>query len=83
MYVIYILKSKTHNHYYTGQTDNIKRRLLEHNSGNHYWTSKYKPWELIYTEEYSTRDDVINREKYLKSHAGRNWIKKNLTDLRL
>lgn len=81
MYIVYILKSKTYNHYYTGQTENIERRLLEHNSGNIYWTSRYKPWELIYTEKYNTRNDAIKREKYLKSHAGRIWIKNIISRL--
>lgn len=78
MYYVYVLKSKNFNRYYTGQTDDINTRLLLHNNGSVCWTKRYKPWEIIYTEEYDTREESVNREKYLKSHAGRNWIKNKL-----
>lgn len=78
MYKVYILKSKKFNHYYVGQTSDLKRRLIEHNSGNIYWTKRYKPWELIYFETLSSKEEAVRREKYFKSHAGRNWLKKNL-----
>lgn len=78
MYCVYILKSKSCDHFYTGQTNSIVRRLEEHNSGNIYWTKRYKPWSVVYVEHFDNREEAVKREKYLKSHAGRNWIKKNI-----
>lgn len=75
MYHIYILKSINSNHYYTGQTNNIESRILLHNAGRINWSKRYRPWKIVYTEEYSNRNEAVKREKYLKSHAGRNWIK--------
>jgi len=78
MYIIYVLKSKLTNHYYIGQTNNITKRLKEHNAGLVASSKRYKPWMLHYSEVAPTKIEALCREKYLKSHAGRNWLKKNL-----
>ena len=59
-----------------GAQSNMKKRLLEHNVGKSCFSSRYKPWKLIYKESFRTLTESINREKYLKSAAGRRWIKK-------
>jgi putative endonuclease len=76
MFYIYVLKSIYFAKSYVGQTDNIERRLIEHNIGKSLYTNKYKPWKLIYTEEYKTRVEALRREKYLKSRSGRRELKK-------
>ena len=76
MFFIYVLKSKISEHYYTGQTDDIEKRLKLHNNGMVGSSKKYKPWELIYREIFNSRKQAVQREKYLKSHAGRRWLKK-------
>jgi putative endonuclease len=58
-----------------GSTDNIERRLEEHNIGKSKFTSIYKPWKLVYTEDYSTRESALKRERYLKSASGRRYLK--------
>lgn len=73
---VYILKSTTHNKTYTGSTDDIIKRLNDHNKGYSTWSKRYKPWMLIYKEEYTTVQEARMREKYLKSAAGRCFIKK-------
>ena len=78
MYFVYILKSEIENKFYTGHTNDLSRRLLEHNSGKHYYAKRFIPWKLVYTEEYNTLVDAVIREKYLKSAAGRKWIKKKM-----
>jgi len=75
---VYILKSLKFNHYYIGQTNNLDQRLARHNAGLEYWTKRYRPWSVIYKETYKTRQEATMRERYLKSHAGRNWLKKNI-----
>ena len=54
MYTVYLLKSKTKRKSYVGITNNIDRRLKEHNSGKHLYTKRYLPWEIIYQEEFKT-----------------------------
>ena len=75
MFKVYVLKSRVADKSYVGSTDNIERRLAEHNIGKSKFTSRYKPWELIYAEEFSTREEALKREKYLKSANGRRYLK--------
>ena len=57
-------------------TMDINRRLKEHNSGKSKFTKAFKPWKIIYSETTSNRKSARDREKYLKSAAGRKFIKK-------
>ena len=74
-YFIYVLKSLSHNNFYTGSTENIEKRLSEHNTGKCRYTSGRMPWIIIYKEEYNTRSEAIKREKFLKSGQGRKILK--------
>ncbi len=78
MFFVYLRKCQTSGTFYTGQTDNLERRLLEHNntSKGKKYTSKKGPWKLIYSEEYDTRAKAMQREKFLKSGQGREFLKK-------
>ena len=58
MYFIYILKSLRYCKSYVGCTDNLERRIIEHNSGKMMFTKKYKPWKIIYTEKYFTLSEA-------------------------
>jgi len=57
-------------------TQDVAARLKEHNAGKSKFTSGYGPWKLVYSEEYPDRESARKREKYLKSAAGRRFIKK-------
>ena len=59
-------------------TQNMDQRLQSHNKGLVQSTKAFQPWELLYTEQYETRTLAREREKYLKSAAGRRWRKNNL-----
>ena len=61
---------------YIGTTDNIERRLGEHNSGKSFYTKKYLPWVIVSLEKYETLVKARKREIYLKSGAGRRYLKK-------
>ena len=74
-YFVYILKSKNHNKTYVGYTNNLERRLKEHNSGKSIFTSKFVPWKIIYKEEFDQDIEARKKEKYYKSSAGRRKIK--------
>jgi putative endonuclease len=75
---VYILKSLGFSKTYTGSTDrSLEIRLSEHNLGYSPFTSKFKPWKLIYFEEYKELAEARKREKYLKTATGRRFIKKN------
>ncbi len=56
-------------------TDNLERRLKEHNSGKSKSTKGFIPWELIYQVELENREIARKREKYLKSGFGKLFLK--------
>ncbi|MFC2084366.1 GIY-YIG nuclease family protein [Bacteroidota bacterium] len=74
-YIICILKSIKDNKRYVGMTSDIKRRIKEHNSGLVKSTRNRKPFELIYTEEFATKNGAMKREKFFKSGKGREFLK--------
>jgi len=79
---VYILFSEVRPKTYVGLTPNIGKRLQEHNSGCNSYTKRYKPWKLVYLEKFSSKTKALAKEKYFKSHAGRNQMKKLINDPR-
>lgn len=63
MYYVYAIKSMSRNYIYVGITNNIKRRLSDHNRGYNRTTNPYRPFELIYSEEFNTRQEAREKEK--------------------
>ena len=59
-------------------SNNLIRRLSEHNEGRNLSTKAYLPWEIVLKEQFETREEARKREKYLKSAAGRKWRKLNI-----
>ncbi len=78
MYQVYVLKSLNRNYIYVGLTNNLERRIKEHQEGKSYTTRAYNPFNLIITEEFESRLEARNREKYLKSGSGKEWIKQEI-----
>lgn len=78
VYFVYILWSKKYKKTYVGFTNNVERRLIEHNSGGSYYTKRYMPWEIIKIETFDTMIMAKKRELYLKSSSGRRIIMRKL-----
>lgn len=78
MFYTYILKSKKNGRMYTGYTNNLRKRLSEHNSGKSTYTKRDKPYLLIYYEACLNEDDARSRELYLKSGMGKRYTKNRL-----
>jgi len=66
MFFVYLLKSKTDKSLYIGSTNDLKRRLTEHNQGLSKYTNRKIPLELIYCEVYKSKKDALIRERKLK-----------------
>ena len=81
MYYVYVIRSVNFNRTYIGFTSNIENRLQQHNSGKTKSTKPFKPWTLVFFEEFESKDDAINREKYLKSGVGREYVKRKLNQI--
>lgn len=79
MFTVYILYAEKFQKIYIGYTSNIEQRIISHNLlATKGYTVKFRPWNVIHTEEYATKAEAMNREKWLKSGAGRMWIKENV-----
>ncbi len=74
MFTVYILLSEKDNNRYIGFTDDMERRLTEHNLGKVKYTKNRRPLKLIYIEQYENKSDAMKREKYFKTHSGRNFL---------
>lgn len=69
------------NSLYKGFTDNLERRYKQHCDGKGaVHTKRHKPIKIVYYEMYSTKEEAIIREKYLKSGCGREWLKEHLKE---
>ncbi len=62
LFYIYIIYSKNLQRYYVGSTEAVEKRLQEHNAGKSRSTRAGAPWELIYTESFSTRSEAMLHE---------------------
>jgi putative endonuclease len=81
MYYVYVIKSEKDGRLYVGFTENLERRISEHNDGKTKSTKGYIPWILVYKEKCKTREDARDREKFLKSGIGKKIIKEYLQNL--
>jgi len=76
MYYVYCLYSPKYNKIYIGFTSNIEKRLFFHNYASiNTFTSKFRPWIIIYSEELPDKKTAMLREKQLKSAKGRSFVK--------
>lgn len=78
MWTIYALCNHEAGKIYIGQTNNLERRLFEHNlkRGDHFTANVKGEWKLIYREDCADKTKALMREKQLKSYQGRQFIKK-------
>ena len=66
MNYVYVLKSTVDQELYIGSTNDLKRRIKEHNKGKGFSTSWRGPFELVYYEAYKNLEDARGREHSLK-----------------
>ncbi len=70
MYYVYILKSLKDNNKYIGSTNNLQRRIREHNAGKVLSTKNRRPLILIYKEKYDNESEARGKEKFYKTYSG-------------
>ena len=78
MYYTYVIQSKKDNKWYTGATDDLRKRFKQHNNNDVFSTKGRGPFKLIYYEACINQQDAFQREKYLKSGPGKKYIKNRL-----
>ena len=77
-YFVYVLKNqkKTRLTTYVGYTNNLKKRLNLHNNGKGAKFTRGRSWKIVYTEKFSTKEEAMSREYYIKKNKKlRNYIK--------
>jgi putative endonuclease len=78
MYYTYVIQSEKDEGFYTGFTNDLRKRFNEHNSGKVRSTKNRCPFILIYYEACLNEQDALAREKYLKSGMGKRYLKNRL-----
>lgn len=76
MFTVYILKSLKDQKRYIGSTNNLERRLRQHDHGLVASTKYRRPFKILRIENFMIEKDARLREKFLKSHRGYNELKK-------
>jgi len=78
MFYVYVLLSEKTGRRYTGSCEDIAERLRRHNAGHSLSTRHGVPWKLVHSEDFETRADAVQRERFLKTGAGRRWLDEQL-----
>jgi putative endonuclease len=80
MFYVYVLRSLKDGKLYAGFTEDLRRRIKEHNKGQESSTKRGVPFELVYYEACQSKYDALRREKYLKTAYGKRYLKGRLRD---
>ncbi|MBT8220569.1 MAG: GIY-YIG nuclease family protein [Bacteroidia bacterium] len=75
LFYVYIIQSQVDNSLYIGYSKNPRTRLFKHNSSSAGYTSRKKPWSIVYIEEFKSKTEAIKREKKLKAWKDKSMIK--------
>ena len=77
-YYVYVLQSEKDGGLYVGYTDDLKKRLNEHNKDKVPSTKNRTPLKLVYYEACLNQQDATKRESYLKTTWGKRYLKSRL-----
>ncbi len=75
-YFLYILKSLKIEKFYIGISQNPQRRLEYHNTIEKGFTSRYRPWKIVFSQEFSSKKKAAAAERKVKSWKSREMIQK-------
>ncbi len=78
MYYTYVLRSKKDGKWYTGFTDDLRKRFIRHNNGEVHSTKHRGPFELLYYEACHDEFDAKARERFLKTGRGKRYLKSRM-----
>jgi predicted GIY-YIG superfamily endonuclease len=78
MHYLYILYSLSGNRYYVGSSAHPNERLEHHNATEKGFTSRYRPWSLVFHKEFASKAIAEKAERKVKS-----WKSKRMIELLL
>ena len=73
---VYILESETSGNYYVGSSEKPEKRLQFHNTVEKGFTSRYRPWRIIFKKEYESKSEALRAERKIKSWKNRKMIER-------
>ena len=77
----YVLQSEQQDYLYKGSCRNLKKRLQDHKAGRVSRTKNRRPLTLVYFEYFDSYTDARKKENYLKTGAGRDFIRNILDEI--
>ena len=81
MYYVYLLRSESDSaRRYVGFTEDLKRRLADHNAGKNTSTAPFRPWRLMAYHAFAEKERALAFERYLKSGSGHAFARRHLWD---
>ena len=75
IYYVYVIRSEKDSRLYKGLTEDLEKRIIQHNKGENRSTKGFRPWVLVYSKVFTLRVAARDYEKYLKSGIGREFLK--------
>ena len=78
MHYTYVLLGKREGGFYTGYSADLRQRLGQHHQGRVRWTASRQPVRLVYYEACVSQEDVLRRERFLKSGKGKRYLRNRL-----
>jgi putative endonuclease len=76
MYFVYVIYSEKLDKYYIGFTADIQDRLAKHNRKSNGFSSRGRPWVLVYSESFNSKREAMDRETQLKNWKNRERLEK-------
>ncbi|EMR04162.1 GIY-YIG nuclease superfamily protein [Cesiribacter andamanensis AMV16] len=74
MYYTYIVFSEKLDKFYVGATEDLHRRMEEHNTGRSPYTKTGSPWQLVWSREFKIRSEALAEERRIKGKKSRKYI---------
>ncbi len=74
IYFVYIIQSVNYDKLYIGQTQDLNKRISDHNNGRSKYTKPFKPWKLFAYKEFSSRSEAMAAERKLKNMKSRKVV---------
>jgi putative endonuclease len=68
---VYILESEENERYYVGRSKNPERRVDHHNTTSTGFTSRYRPWALVFQQEFDSKEEAVSAEQLIKGWKSR------------
>ena len=74
MYTTYIIFSGSIQKYYTGSTEDLSRRINEHNRGKTPFMRSGKPWVIVYSRNFKERAEAVKHERFIKKRGASRFL---------